>query len=83
MATQKQIVANEAMADINTLLLVVMARSTETMPEALSLFDHLGPIAREQLKREWDTLRAPEFSKHFEDALQTLVVTVRQIKAGA
>lgn len=82
MTTQKQELAADALSQTVAVALIVMARSVDTMPDALSLFDHLTRSAREQLKREWDTLRKPEFSQNFETALEKLVATIRQIQSG-
>ena len=80
MATSEQ-EASAAIAEIMGLILVADARVTSDMPTALSLYDHLTTSSREALKKEWDTLRAPEFSKNFEAGLTQMVTTMRKIHA--
>lgn len=79
--TPKEDQAAMAMSEIMGLVLVAISRATPDVPTALSLFNHTAQACRDSLKRNWDDLRRPEFSKNFEAGLNSLVTTMKRIHA--
>lgn len=72
----------EAIAEIMTIVLAAMAVKSSDVPDALHVFDLIMQEAREQLKKEWDTLRSPEFVGNFNAALAKLVETAKEIQSA-